>query len=116
GFKFTSATPAQVSSGLWNLGDILPGGKRTITLSGVLSGEAADERVFHFTAGTRTDPSHTKIDTPLSMRDFHLTIAQPFLGLVVSVNKATGQNIIVTPGDTVSVSVNWQNNLTTPIT
>lgn len=116
GFKFSSASPEQKAEKMWELGDIAPGGKRTITLTGSLSGEAADERIFHFTAGTRSDPAHKKVDTPLSVRDFRMTISQPFLGLTINVNKATGQNIIVAPGENVTVNVNWQNNLPTAIT
>jgi hypothetical protein len=116
GFKFTSADPAPKSDGFWELGDLAPGGKRTITILGKLSGEAADERVFNFTAGTRKTPDVSTIDTPFSNTPFHMTISQPFLGLVIAINKATGPNVIVSPGDTINVTLNYQNNLSTAIT
>ena len=116
GFKFSSATPAPDASGFWQLGDLSPGQKKTITILGSLSGSQGDQRIFHFNAGTRTDATSTTIQTPLANSEFTMTISQPFLGLAVSVNGTAGQGVVVSPGDTVTVSVNWQNNLPTAIT
>lgn len=124
GFKFSSADPAPVtpapsgSSGTWKLGDIFPGQKREVTIRGVLSGEQGDDRVFQFIAGTRKDTTATStaIETPLANNIFTVSISKPFLGLAVSVGGASGSNIVVSPGDNVSVSIDWQNNLPTSIT
>ncbi len=116
GFKFSSSNPAPKSDGFWELGDLAPGGKRTIVIQGKLSGEASDERVFNFVAGTRKTADAQRVDTPFHDTPFHMSISQPFLGLVIAVNKATGQNIIVGPGDNVNISLNWQNNLSTAVT
>src|SRR6185436_7797568 len=73
GFKFSSADPApsgNVSgqSASWEVGDLAPGRKRTITIRGTLTGEQGDGRVFNFTAGTRRDTTSTStaIETPLA--------------------------------------------------
>jgi hypothetical protein len=116
GFKFSSATPAPKSDGFWELGDIAPGGKRTIVIQGTLSGEAADERVFDFVAGTRKTTDVQRVDSPFYDVPFHMSISQPFLGLAVAVNKSTGQNVIVSPGDNVNITISWQNNLSTAVT
>lgn len=124
GFKFSSAEPAPSSndssaqSGVWKIGDISPGQKRTVTVRGVLSGERGDDRVFHFIAGTRKDATATStaIETPLANNVFTVSISKPFLGLAISVGGATGSDIVVSPGDTVSVGIDWQNNLPTAIT
>jgi len=128
GFTYTSATVNDSSvnakpvlsnggsSALWALGSFQPGQKKVITIQGVLSGEQGDARIFHFTAGTRDNPSETSITTPLSDYAFTMTVSKPFLGLTVSANGASGQNVVVSPGDTVTVSIAWQNNLTTAIT
>ena len=124
GFKFSSADPAPASaespgsSGTWKLGDIFPGQKREVTIRGVLSGEQGDDRVFHFTAGTRKDTTATStaIETSLADNIFTVSISKPFLGLAISVAGATGPNIVVSPGANVSVAIDWQNNLPTAIT
>lgn len=116
GFKLTSATPAPFSSGFWQLGTLSPGQRQTVTIRGTLTGEQGDDRVFHFTAGTRKSPGVSAIDTKLSDHTFHMTISKPFFGLTVSVNGTSGKNVVVSPTDNVNVSISWQNNLPTAIT
>jgi hypothetical protein len=114
GFTFASADPAPVSSGLWAVGDLAPGERKTISLRGTLSGESGDNRTFRFSAGTRTSPTATDISTVLSNDTFAMEISQPFLGLAVTVNKQAG-TVLAQPGDNVNVSVAYQNNLSTEI-
>lgn len=124
GFKFSSADPAPsisgspAQSGLWKLGDLSPSQKRTITVRGSLTGEQGDDRAFHFTAGTRKDStaSSTAIETALANNIFSISISKPFLGLAISVGGVTGPNVVVSPGDTIAVAIDWQNNLPTAIT
>ncbi len=117
GFKFTSASPAPRSdsparSGFWELGDMAPGQNRLITVRGTLSGEQGDDRVFHFTAGTRKEATATStIERLLADNAFTVSISKPFLGLAVSVGDASGPGVTVSPGDNVPVSVTWENNL-----
>ena len=116
GFTLNTVAPKQAKSGLWELGDFAPGDKRVVTFSGVMKGEAGDERVFRFSAGTRSEDSKPSIDAVLANNVFKTQISQPFLGLSVSVNGSTGKSTTVSPGDKVTVLVNWKNNLSTPIT
>ena len=121
GFTYASSDPkpARVSPGgsghVWELGSISPGQKRQVTLRGSLVGEMADQRVFRFSAGVRKDATEQTISTKLSQHDVTVKISEPFLGLSVAVNKSTGENVVVAPGATVNVVVNWQNNLSTSI-
>lgn len=120
GFTLSYADPAakKVGSGsVWMLGDIAPGQKKTITMRGVMNGEQGDERVFRFTAGTRTNPEDTVVSTTLADYAHHLTVSRPFLGLGITLNKELlGGSAVVTPGETVNVSVAWENNLSTEVT
>lgn len=116
GFKFDSSDPAALSEALWGVGDLSPGQHKKITIRGTLSGEAGDNRVFRVTTGTRASAAATEIDTPLSTNTYSLAISQPFLGLTIAVNKDTTASSVVSPGDTVAVSISYQNNLTTEIT
>jgi hypothetical protein len=116
GFKLTSSSPTPDSAGLWELGTLAPGQRKTITILGTLTGEEGDSRVFNFTAGTRTSATDTTVTTPLSTNAFTMTVSKPFLGLTVGVNGASQKNVAVSPGGAVSVSISWQNNLPTAIT
>lgn len=115
GFKFTSASPAPAQPGFWQLGDLTPGQKKTITIQGTLTGAQGDERVFHFSTGTRANAASTTIDTELSSSVFTMDISQPFLALTSTIN-GSPNTVVLSPGDNVTVAVGWQNNLTTPIT
>jgi hypothetical protein len=116
GFKITSAEPRPNAAGLWEVGTLVPGQKKTITVRGSLSGEQGDARVFRFTAGTNGSGSSNSITTPLSANAFTMSISKPFLGLAVAINGASGSNVIVSPSDNVVVTIAWQNNLPTAIT
>ncbi len=115
GFKFASAAPQPVQGSTWTLGDLAPGQKRSITINGSLTGGSGDERVFHFSAGTRTSLAKVALDTVLAQTTFDAAISQPFLDLAVAVNESTRSGVVVSPGDKVTVSVQYANNLSTPI-
>lgn len=115
GFKFSSATPAQTSRGFWELGDFNPGQQKTVVINGVLTGDSGDERVFHFISGTRSDSSHIKVDTPLSVVTFKSGISQPFLKLALQMNESSSKTITVSPGERIDIAVTYQNNLESSI-
>ena len=116
GFKFSGSDPKQSFAGVWELGDITPGKSVRVVVRGTLSGEPKDERVFRARIGTRKTQDSQNIDTPLADNSLKMTISEPFLGLSVSTNNVPGPGVVVKPGDTVNISVSWQNNLPTPIT
>lgn len=116
GFVFSSSDVKQARPGVWELGDIIPGKSIGISIRGTLIGESGDERVFRTTLGTRTTKSSINIDTVLAENSHSVSVSKPFLDMVLSVNKTDGSGAVVAPGDTVDVSVEWRNNLITPIT
>jgi len=117
GFTLAQSDPPRANSGLWEMGDFLPGQKKTVLLRGTLRGESGDERVFRFTSGTRTDTKKTTIEAIMAEYAHRLTVSNPFLGLKITLDKDTGlAGAVVGPGETVSANIEWQNNLTTAIT
>lgn len=116
GFSFSSSDPRALKPGLWSLGDLKPGESKTVEIRGTLSGEAGDERVFRFAAGTRKSPDSSSVDTKLSEFAHRMAISEAFLGLAISVNDDRNKNIVVGPGEEVTVTIEWQNNLSAPIT
>lgn len=115
GFTYAASDPKPVADKLWSIGDLAPGEKKTVTIRGALSGQSGDNRIFRVEAGTRASASSTAITTSLSNSSFAMQISQPFLGLTVAVNQRIG-DVIAGPGDTITVNVNYQNNLKTEIT
>lgn len=112
GFSFKSATPsASANSNTWNLGDIEPGGKRTVTIRGVFTGEDGDERVVNLTAGTKNGSAQDEIAAPLATGDVTLKLAKPFVSLSLSLDGAVATEKVVERGRAVRGDVRWTNNL-----
>lgn len=117
GFTLQSATPKSNGQNFWELGDINPGQKKTVTIRGTASGESGDRRVFRFTAGTRRTPSEKTIAAVLADYAHDLTISNPFLGLAIAFRQDSGQTgAVAGPGETVNASVSYENHLATPLT
>ena len=114
GFKLTSASPPSSAPGLWALGNLNPGQSRAVTLQGVLTGSPGDQRTFQIVAGTGKTATSTTVATPLSSESYAMNITSSFLGLAISVNGAS-TTTTVSPGESVSVTINYTNNLPTAI-
>lgn len=115
GFTLSGATPTPSSPDVWNLGDLRPGDVKQIQLTGILAGQPGDQRTFRFEVGTQSATS-TDAGVPLATESQLVSIAQPFIGLSVAVNgDDSGKPAVITPGQPVTVTVNWQNELDTPI-
>jgi hypothetical protein len=121
GFSYEYGEPKPMTGGggnVWNLGDIAPGQKKSVKIQGLLRGESGDERIFRFSAGTRTKRTDQTIATTLADYAHRMTVSKPFLGLAVVVNRDSGSTsgTTVQPGDAVNVAVQWKNNLSTAVT
>ena len=105
GFQMTSSAPNVVAPGLWKLGTLNPGQKQTVNVTGVLTGNTGDDRVFNFTTGTRTSAASSSIDVPLGSSPFSISISQPFMGLSIFVNNSSSTSAVITPGQKVTVMI-----------
>lgn len=118
GFSLTSSDPklADTASNLWSIGDLVPGQKKTIILRGTIVGEMGDERVFRFSAGTRKDATEKTMSVILSDYAHRVYVSRPFLDLSVAVNRQeSGGTTSVEPGEVVTVTISYANNLQTVV-
>jgi hypothetical protein len=131
GFSFSSAVPAALAPNIWALGDFAPGQKKSVQILGVVRGEPGDARLFRLSAGTRASTAKPVIDTTLVQNSHPVRVSQSFLGLAIAVNEAARSSsdpfaigtsspdaklvATVGPNETVSVTVSYVNNLTSPI-
>ena len=116
GFNFTSATPApsSVDNSIFNLGDLEPGAERMINITGSMNGQNGDQQVLKFTVGTPTS-DNAGIDTPFAVYSMDVSIKKPSVGIILSINQNSDSQIPIDAGNTNSVTVDWQNNLTEQI-
>lgn len=116
GFSLANTEPEMSASNFWELGDINPGQSKTVLIRGTVAGESGDERVFRFTAGTRRNPQENAMSAVLADYAHRIAISNPFLGITIALNKDQGEGgAVAGPGETVNVSVAYQNFLDTPI-
>jgi hypothetical protein len=118
GFTLAEATPeANEQGNFWVIGDLNPGDQRAVRIEGTLEGQEGDERVFHFTLGTREKKDVVSVDSALSVVQHRVAIERPFIALSVVPNKnSDGVASAVAPGQFVNVSIPWKNNLPSAIT
>lgn len=112
GFSFLSSDPKTVAgTAAWDLGDIEPGGSRTVLITGSLSGEDGESKVVKFSAGNKKQGEVDKIAAPLATSDVSLTIRKPFMSLEITVDGKQAETHAVSRGSTVRGLVQWMNNL-----
>ena len=91
------------------VGTLEPGEERTVTVSGTLSGEDSEERVFRFSAGTRASPEANLLAVTYATAVTPVTLAKPFLSTTLSFNRDTGASPVLEAGAPVQGIVSWAN-------
>lgn len=119
GFTFTGADndPATGTEDTWQLGNFVPGQKKTLAITGTIQGNNNDQEVFKFALGSQEpDDVHTIATTFVSTLAT-MSIDQAFLTGNLSLGQENSSGDIVTsPGSYLNGSLSVQNNLTTPVT
>ncbi|CAN5680212.1 hypothetical protein BH11PAT2_BH11PAT2_07730 [soil metagenome] len=112
GFSLTSSTPKPVQGTYFTIGDLAPGEEKVIKLTGVLTGESADQRVFRFTAGSANRDGTSTLGLTYSEGDATVTLTKPFLNVSLSLNGQAADAVTALPGSAFTALLAWQNTLT----
>lgn len=116
-FGFTAATSSlPLNNSSFLLGTLRPGTSKTITLTGTLTGQDSEQRVFHFTIGTAKTAHDQTLAVTYMSQDASVTITAPFINTTLALNGDTSPNVIVTPGSHQSVTLSYTNTLSTSVT
>jgi len=114
GFLPTSSSlPLNNSSFL--IGTIAPGATKTVTLTGTLTGQNKEQRVFRFTVGTADTSNNQTPSITYMTQDATVTIAAPFIDTTLAVNGDTSGNMLLSSGRRQSVTVSYTNTLPTNV-
>jgi hypothetical protein len=116
GFSLSSATPKPLQGSFFMLGDLAPGEEKVIKITGVLTGESADQRVFRFTAGSAKSDGTSALGLTYAQGSQTITLTKPFLNVSMSLNGQATDAATAMPGDTFAALLAWQNTLTVPLT
>ncbi len=115
GFSVTSSS-VPLQNGTFVIGTLAPGATKQVTLTGVLTGQNNEQRVFHFTVGTAKSSQDSTLAVEYMTQDATVTIAAPFISTKLAINGDTSDQAVIAPGSTQSVTVAFTNTLSTPVT
>jgi hypothetical protein len=112
GFNFTKSEPNFFSkNNVWLIGDLAPGEKRTIKISGTLNGQEGEERGFNFSVGLQSKADNLAIDSAFTSAFSSVIIRRPFVSADMFFNDQYTSDYIASAGGKVEVVIKWQNNL-----
>jgi hypothetical protein len=114
GFALAKTEPEAVDGKLFELGTLRPGEEKQLRITGTLSGQEGDERVFRFTAGALKAGSKG-FRVPYMVADAEVKIARPFLSVTTDLNRSSSETIVVRSSELVSGLLSWSNALSVPI-
>jgi hypothetical protein len=115
GFSVTSSSIPLTNSAFF-VGTLAPGASKQIILTGTLSGQNNEDRVFHFTVGTAKSSLDQTLAVSYMTQDANLKIAAPFITTALSINGDTSENVVVSSGGVQNATLSYTNTLTTPVT
>ena len=117
GFIFTDSSDPSIGpdDGVWNVGDLLPGKKKTIKIKGKLGGQDGEDKVFRFTAGIASDKDEKMIATPLVTSLATISIKKPFIGIELALDGSVANDFVSKNSKIIRADITWKNNLATPI-
>ncbi len=116
GFAVTKSEPEAATQGLYVLGTLKPGEQKEIRITGTLTGQEGDERVFRFSAGALKGAGSREFGVPYMVAQSEVKIAKPFLSVGLTLNREQAQTVVISSGETVAGLLSWVNQLAIPIT
>ncbi len=118
GFKFAFSNPVPGAlNNIWSLGDLKPGEKRDITVSGIVYGQDGEDRSFHIAVGAASSADNTIIGLTYNSLAQSVSLVKPFISAAIAINNNSKDDVVpVKSASNVDVTISWANNLPTLIT
>lgn len=110
-----TASSIPLNNSTFLIGTLDPGESKTIVLTGTLTGQNKEQRVFRFTVGTANTPNNQTPAVTYMTQDAVVAIVAPFIDTIVTLNGDTKVDAIMTSGSYQNVTVSYTNTLPTNI-
>jgi len=114
GFSVTSSS-IPMSNSSFLLGTMAPGTTKTVSITGTLSGQESDQKVFRFNVGTAKSAGDQALAVTYMTQEAKVAITAPFINATLSVNGDSSPNVAVSAGSTQTIKVSYTNTLTTSV-
>ena len=115
GFTVTSSS-IPLNNSTFFIGTLAPGATKEIILTGKLTGQNSEQRVFHFTVGTAKTSQDPTLAVSYMTQDAMVSIAAPFITTTLALNGDTSNSIVIAPGTSQNVVLSYTNTLSTTVT
>ncbi len=117
GFTFARAAPGPTTGdNVWYLGDIPPGGNKKIVLYGSIAGGVNDAKTLRASVGSQNSKNEGLLDVTYNTLAQVIPLSNAFLDAHIKVGQADTDIIPISAGETVTVTIPWQNTLSGKIT
>ncbi len=110
GYALTSSSIVPVGTS-FAVGSLKAGASKAVTLTGTLTGENGEERVFRFSVGTGKSPGDSSLSVSYMTQEARVRISAPFLSTAFVINGSSASEPAVSPGSSIAVGVTWENTL-----
>jgi len=116
GFTPLSTSIEPVGHNVFVIGTLRPGEEAEISITGSLIGEDGDDRVFRFEGGVLSSSGGVSLRTPSFTNSVKsILISRSFIATALALNQQK-EDIVVSPGETISGLLTWANSLASTIT
>ena len=113
GFSFISSDVKPMSDNAsWKIGDIPPGGKKTIKIKGKLEGQDDEVRVFRFITGIARLGNDNSIATEYINSTQEISIKKPFMTVDIATDgDSSSKEYIASFNNPIKIDISYFNNL-----
>lgn len=112
GFEFVRAEPKPTNDlNAWDVGDISPGSKRTVTIYGIVNAATVEARSIKFRLGEKDKEKADGLLTTLQLVEHPFLIARAFINLDLVVNDIKDPDVPAKMGEEQRAVLHWKNTL-----
>lgn len=112
GFDFTGSKPAPVSGqNVWIVNELKPNEESSIEIKGLVTGLPSDERVIRASVGVSDQEDSYDLVSVFSADDFEYAIEQQFVNFDITINRQSGETVVIEEGTAVNVDIDFTNPL-----
>ncbi|MFT5179881.1 MAG: hypothetical protein ACI9GH_000385 [Candidatus Paceibacteria bacterium] len=115
GFTFLDSDLEPIDDGTWLIKSLDPNDTKTFEIKGRLEGQNNEERIFKFETGLADAINRSEMEVVFTSLLRSVTIKKSFFGLDIAFDGNTSDEIVKDLGQTISASVQYNNNLDDPI-
>ncbi|MBP9851637.1 MAG: hypothetical protein KBC67_00035 [Candidatus Pacebacteria bacterium] len=116
GFQFKDASPSPIlNNNVFTLPKTEVGSENIIAITGKLIGINGDKKAFRVSAGERDTADEARVAVVYNTLVQEVLLAKPFIDARLTLNGKNDDSFTIDSADRVDATIQWSNNLPTPV-